>query len=167
MRQVFKVVALTAALVALAGCGPSPTDAGPTSGDGRARLSAANSYAELGDFVVHANAMNSSDLTPEIASNYGITRSNDRALINLVVLRKVDAAGVDEPVKAAVELAAANLTGQRKNVSVTEVVEGGSIYYLSEVAVENRETVNFDFDIRPEGADRQLLVRFTHEFYTR
>lgn len=167
MKQIVKIVALMLPLFVLAACAPSAPESGPTSGDGRARLSTINSYAELGDYVVRANAMNSSDLTPEVASNYGITRSADRALINLVVLRKTGEIGIDLPVKAKVEIAAANLTGQRKNVDVTEVVDGDSIYYLSQVGVEHRETVNFDFDIRPVGADRTLLVRFTHEFYTR
>lgn len=161
------VVWIAGSLVAviLSGCDSVET---PSSGnDGRKRLNATTSYAEFGEYVVHVNAMNSDGLTPEIASSYGITRSEDVGLINLVVLKKSDEPGMDQPVKADVSLSAANLTGQSKSVDLREIQDGMSIYQIGVVTVENRETVNFDFDIRPMGSDRMLLVRFSHEFYTR
>jgi hypothetical protein len=75
--------------------------------------------------------------------------------------------GQDEPIKASVSLSAANLTGQLKSVDVREIEDSTSIYYLGEVSVDDKETINFDFDILPEGDDRTLLVRFSHQFYTR
>ncbi len=142
---------------------------GPTgsSDDGRKRLNANINYAEYGDYVVHVNAISSDSLMPEIAQRYGITRSEDSGLINLVVLKKSVEPGTDVPVSSQVSLSAANLTGQVKNVELQEIQDGDSIYHIGEVAVENRETINFDFDIRPQGTDRTLQVRFSHEFFTR
>lgn len=167
MSNLMRYMVLAVAALMLLACSPPDVASGTSTGQGRTRLNASAGDAQIGSYVVRANAMNTVDLTPDIASAYDITRSEDRALVNLVVLRKDAASGVDIPVKANVSLAAANLTGQVKSVDVFEVIDGDSIYYLSEVAVENRETINFDFDIRPQDSDRTLLVRFSHEFYTR
>ena len=157
---------LGSGMLALGAC--SPPDV-PTSQaeDGRKRLSASQSYAEFGGYVIHVNAMTSDSLTPEIAQVYGIIRSEDLGLINLVVLEKTGGPGTDTPVSADVTLRTANLTGQLKSVELQEIQDGVSIYYIGTVNVENRETINFDFDIRPEGSDRKLLARYSHEFYTR
>ncbi|NND53687.1 MAG: DUF4426 domain-containing protein [Gammaproteobacteria bacterium] len=152
--------------LALSAC--SPPDV-PTSQaeDGRKRLNAGQSYAQFGDYVIHVNAMTSDGLTPDIAQSYGITRSEDLGLINLVVLKKSDEPGIDTPVTADVKLTTANLTGQLKTLKLQEIRDDVSIYYIGTVNVENRETINFDFDIRPAGSDRTLLARYSHEFYTR
>lgn len=165
-RNLLKLMVLICTAALAQAC--SPPDV-PTSqaDDGRKRLNANKSYAEFGSYVIHVNAMTSDGLTPEIAQSYGITRSEDLGLINLVVLEKTDGPGMDQPVPAQVKLATANLTGQLKNVRLQEIRDGVSIYYIGTMPVENRETINFDFDIRPEGSDRTLLARYSHEFYTR
>lgn len=167
MNQLMKCLIFFVPVLFVSACSPPDAASGTSTGDGRTRLNASTSYAEIGNYVVRANAMNTIELTPDVANAYDITRSEDRALVNLVVLRKAEEIGLDVPIKANVSLSAANLTGQVKSVDIIEVVDGDSIYYLSEVAVENRETINFDFDVRPNDSDRTLLIRFSHEFYTR
>ena len=159
-------LALACAALLLYAC--SPPDV-PTSQaeDGRKRLSASQSYAQFGDYVIHVNAMTSDGLTPEVAQSYGITRSEDLALINLVVMEKTNEPGMDTPITADITLRAANLTGQLKSAELREIKDDVSIYYIGTISVQNRETINFDFDIRPEGSDRTLLARYSHEFYTR
>ena len=152
-------------VLSLGGC-ESPSTVG-SSGEGRTRLNINDSYAELGQYVVHVNAMSATALTPEVAQAYDIIRSEDRAVINLVVLRKSNDLGLGMPVTATVGSSAANLTGQLKPMEMREVIDAESIYYLGEVSVDDRETINFDFDIRPEGEKRVLAIRFTHQFYTR
>ena len=71
------------------------------------------------------------------------------------------------PVKADVEVSAANLTGQIKPVELRETVEEESIYYLGLVSIDDQETINFDFDIVPEGTSQNLPIRFSHKFYER
>lgn len=165
-QVMFVRAALFIAVGLLVGCDMADTST-VTANDGRKRLNVNLSYAEFGGYVVHVNAMNSARLTPEIASTYGITRSENTGLINLVVLEKSADPGSDLPVSADVQLVAANLTGQTKNIELQEIKDDVSIYYIGSVAVENRETINFDFDISPAGSDRVLKVRFNHEFYTR
>lgn len=154
-------------IVAMFGIACDTGSQSTSSADGRTRLSAQNSYAEFGDYVIHVNGMSSVSLTPEIATNYGITRSEDRGIINLVVLKKNAELGVDVPVVADIKLSTANLTAQFKDIVLKEIKDGPSIYYIGEVPVDDEEMLNFDFDIRPAGSKRVLLVRFSHQFYTR
>jgi hypothetical protein len=161
-------VGLTALLLTLtlSAC-ESPSRTGNVGGDGRERLSIIDSSGDFGAYIIHVNVMTTSGLTPEIAKSYGITRSENTALVNLVVLKKPMGAGQNVPIKATVDLTAANLTGQLKSVDIREIEDASSIYYISEVDVDDKETINFDFDVLPEGEDRPLLVRFSHQFYTR
>ena len=148
MRQEIKFGLFAVIGLALLGCEPS-TDSISSAGDGRKRLSVNNSYGEFGDYVIHVNAMTTASLTPEIAQSYGITRSENTGLINLVVLQKAADGITDNPVQAKVELSAANLTGQLKSINLREVEDATSIYYVGQVSVDDKETINFDFDVVP------------------
>jgi len=163
--QVFLLNVLGAVLV-LTGC-DSPSELGSAEAAGRTRLSVNQSYGEFGDYTVHINAMTTAGLTPEIAQSYGIARSDNTGLINLVVLQESQEPGHPMPVKASVKVAAANLTAQSKAIEMREIVDGPSIYYIGTVSVDNEETINFDADIVPEGGSRNLPVRYTYKFYTR
>ena len=157
---------LTMSVLSLAACGQGG-NTGAGAGDSRVRLNSNNAYSQFGDYVVHVSAMLTSDLTPQVAQSYGITRSENQALVNLVVLKRSENVGGDTPVVADVSMSAANLTGQLKNSELREIVDGASVYYIGETTVDDRETINFDFDVRPKDSSRQLLIRFTHQFYTR
>ena len=165
MRALGLGMGLVMLMVALSACDQTGGSSSDTAA--RKRLSANVSYAEFGNYVVHINGMTTTSLTPEVAKAYGIVRSNNRGLVNLVILESSDGPGVSMPVTGQVSVAAANLTGQAKPVKLQEIIDGESIYYLGEVSVDDRETINFDFDIRVEGSNRNLGVRFTHQFYTR
>jgi len=83
-------------------------------------------------------------------------------MLNVSVLRTAD----NSAVKAIVTVKAVNLTGQLKNVSMRELVEQGAIYYIGDLPVANRETLNFDISITPDGIDTPSMVRFQRQFYT-
>ena len=151
-------------MLGVAGC-ESPSATGSAQGEGRTRLSMNNSFGEFGSYVVHVNAMSTANLTPEIAESYGIARSASSWLINVVVLTKSDSPGLNQATKARVEASAANLTGQVKAFELEEIIEGPSIYYIGTVSVDDLETLNVDLDIVPEGSNRNLPIRFTHNFY--
>lgn len=120
--------------------------------------------AEIGDWVVHFNAQTTDQLSPEIASAYGITRSRSRPMMTLSVLRKSD--GV--PVRADVSMRAVNLTGQLKSFTIQEVTDQDAIYYLgfSPTTVANLETLRFEITVTPEGATDSSDVVFSRQFYT-
>jgi Domain of unknown function (DUF4426) len=164
MKTITTMALVSLALLGLAAC-DAPTGKGST-GEGRTRLSATDGYSEIGEYVVHVNGMTATALTPEIAQAYGIVRSENRGIVNLAVMRKGSDGGMNTPVSADVEVSAANLTGQLKPVRLQEILEGDAIYYVGEVSIDDREMINFDLDVRPEGDTRVLKLRFSHQFYT-
>jgi len=123
---------------------------------------AAATFADIGDHVVHFSAQSTDQLPPEVARAYNIVRSKNRAMLNVSVLRETD----NTAVKAIVTVKAVNLTGQLKTVSMRELIEQGAIYYIGDLPVVNRETLNFDISITPEGIDTPSMVRFQRQFYT-
>ena len=123
---------------------------------------AADSYADIGDHVVHFNALSTDQLSPEIASAYNIVRSKNRAMLNVSVLEEA----TNTPVEATVTVKTVNLTGQMKNVVMRKVEEQTAIYYIGETPVANRETLVFDISVTPAGATDPAELRFQRQFYT-
>lgn len=126
---------------------------------------AAQNMVESGDYVVHYNALLSTQLSPEVARSYSITRSPNRALLNVSVQR-AGPDGARPSLTAEVQASATNLTGQRRNLAVREVREGDSIYYLSETGVSHLETLVFDVVVLPEDASVPVTLRFQQQFFT-
>ncbi|HLU13972.1 MAG TPA: DUF4426 domain-containing protein [Arenimonas sp.] len=122
----------------------------------------AQNLVQSGEITLHYNAVPSTSLTPEVARQYGITRSANRVLVN-VALRQ-GTPGADRAVPAAVSIAATNANGQRMNLRVREVREGEAIYYLAEANVVGRDILRFEIEATPEG-DKPIRVEFRQEFF--
>lgn len=123
---------------------------------------AANSL-RAGDVTVHFNALPSTSLTPEVARQNGITRSANRALVNIAV--RQGEPGADRAMTAKVEVAVTNLNGQRVDLRMREVREGDAIYYLGEARTSGIETLTFDLSVTPEGATTPIRTQFRQEFF--
>lgn len=119
----------------------------------------------FGDYTVHYNAFTSDSLQPSMAKAYGITRSKNRALVSISILKKT-LAPLGKPVKAEVSAEANNLTGQWKTIPIREINDGGAIYYISEFRVAHKEVLTFKVTAKPEGSDQTLTVKFQQQFYT-
>ena len=117
---------------------------------------------DIGDHVVHFSAQLTDQLSPEIARAYNIVRSNNIAMLSVSVLSKTD----NKSVPAEVTVQIVNLTGQLKDVTMQRIDEQEAIYYIGKVPVANRETLNFDISVKPEGVDKPSKIRFQREFYT-
>ena len=120
----------------------------------------------FGDYVIHYNAFATGDLSPAIAKNYGITRSKNRALLNVTVLKKT-LGTTGQPVPATVKATATNMSRQLQTLDAREVHEGNAIYYLAEVSVSDQETMEFNIDVTPSGHDRTAHIQFRQQFFTR
>ena len=128
-------------------------------------LPAGSTSSDIGDYVVHFNALSTDQLTPLVASSFGIVRSKNRAMLNVSIIRESD--GV--PVPGEVTVKTKNLTGQLKNVTMTRKDEPGdppAIYYIGITPVANRETLIFDISVTPEGDTESSDIRFKRQFYT-
>ena len=135
-----------------------------TLGLGVPRAHADNSK-DFGDYVIHYNSLATDVLTPEVAREYHITRSQNNAMVNITVLKKV-LGSPGQPVHARVEVTATNLTGQTRKIRMREVREGNAIYYIGEFGVTNEETVKFSARVLPQGSRDYLKVEFSQDFYT-
>ncbi|TNJ21434.1 hypothetical protein CF111_13385 [Aeromonas sobria] len=118
----------------------------------------AEQMKELGPWLVHYNAFNSSFLTPEVAKAYGLERSRYNAIINIAVQDKqkvAQAVGITGEAK--------NLTGTIRTLSFQEVKEGNAIYYLATLPYRNEDTYLFTLKIMGDGQQQNLT--FQQTFY--
>jgi len=121
---------------------------------------------DLGNYVVHYIAFTTDTLPPEVARNYGITRSRSRGMINITVLKK--GAGIaGKPVPATVEVSAVNMSNQYRSVPVREIRDGEAIYYIGEFNVSNEDTLDFHIQVHPEKTENSYEIRYKQEFFTR
>lgn len=119
----------------------------------------------FGDYTVHYNAFTSDTLQPSMAKAYGITRSQNRGLVSISILKK-SLSPLGKPVKAKVTAEANNLTGQWKKIPIREIVDNGAVYYISEFRVAHKEVLTFKVTAKPEGSDKVLNFKFQQQFYT-
>ncbi|HEY8519587.1 MAG TPA: DUF4426 domain-containing protein [Gammaproteobacteria bacterium] len=151
-----------AASVLLAACGenaavdPTNTQAGVLPGTEGSR--------DFGDYVVYFNSLKTDQLTPEIAQDYGIVRSPNRALLTVSIHRKQDG-GPGIPTTGAVTASAVNLNGQLKNMTLREIREGEAIYYIGELAITDGEVLIYTIDVTPTNDPSRYTVRFQKQFF--
>lgn len=134
-------------------------------GDDRVSFAQDEHSKDFDNYVVHVNALTTDQLPADVAKGYGISRSGNRVMLNVVVTRKEEGKpGV--PISGNVLASATNLTGQLKNLSMREVTEGVAIYYIGELPVADRETLIFDIDVTPVEQPRTYHLRYKRQFYT-
>ena len=117
------------------------------------------------NYTVHYIAVNSTFLTPEIAEQYGIERSERRAFLNIAVLRN-EANGSTTPVTAAITGGKRNLMQQASDLVFTEIREGDAIYYIGEFDFSNAEIVRFMLSVQPEGLGSAHEIEWSTQLYT-
>jgi hypothetical protein len=128
------------------------------------------SYAEqvkdFGKYHVHYNALDTTFLSAKVANEYGIKRSKNRMMLNISIQEKMENTS-QNPVSAAVWASATNLTGQLKQISIRPVHEGEAIYYIGELSVADKETLDFTVNIQPANTKETLTLKFRQQFFTR
>ena len=125
----------------------------------------AENSRDFGDYVVHFNSLATDMLTPDVAREYHITRSQNNGMVNITVLKKV-LGSPGQPVHAQVEATATNLNGQSRKIHMREVREGNAIYYIGEFGVANEESVKFDVRVHPQGTQEYFKIDFSQDFYS-
>jgi len=89
----------------------------------------AESSQTVGNYIVHYNAISTESLPPAVARAYGITRSKNKGLLNISVLKK--GAGF-HGVEATIDVSATNLTGQLRDIELRKIVDQNAILYQSD-----------------------------------
>ncbi len=131
-------------------------------------LCGARAHAQLserfGPYELHYSVVNTTFLEPAVASQYGITRGDRRAILNLS-LREHLPDGTTVARTMELEGASWDLTEQRINFDFLEVREGPAIYYIGQFKFLNREWRYFNARFKPEGGEEFFEYEFKHQMY--
>ena len=158
----FRVICAALLVGLVSGCG---NDA-PSGGARQAAPQAGDRSRDFGEYVLHYNALTTDSLPPEVASAFNISRSKSQAMLNIVMLRKVEGT-LGRAMRGEVTARTTNLTGQLKNLALRPVTEGDAIYYIGQIAVADGEVLIFEIEATPEGSDTTMKVKFQQQFFTR
>ncbi|MGB1556889.1 MAG: DUF4426 domain-containing protein [Oceanococcaceae bacterium] len=118
---------------------------------------------EQDGYVLHYMTQNSTELTPEVAKTYGITRSRRNGVLMLNLQRKeAPLKSVDHSSKGTVR----NLIGQSKTLDLRRVEADGAIYTLIEYSYSHLETLRFDIQVQPADGGAPLSLQFHQQHFT-
>jgi hypothetical protein len=119
----------------------------------------------FGDHTVYYQAVNSTFLTPEIAEQYGIVRSERRAFLNVAIVRN-ESDGSTTPVTATLNGVKHNLLQQSEPIEFKMVREGEAIYYIGQFDFSNAEVLRFTLEVAPEGQEPSHPVEWSTQLYS-
>lgn len=120
----------------------------------------AEQVASFHGFDVHYVVLNTLFLKPEIASQYGITRAADRAIVNVSVLD-----GSGQPATARIQGTYKNLLSQNFTLTFNEHSEGQAIYYIAEIKYSDQDILAFTLTVAT-GDQSPEQVTFSQRMYT-
>lgn len=124
---------------------------------------AAQQAKQVNGYEIHYNTLNTSQLSPEIASVYGIQRAQTRAMLTITVLDSQER----EPQEAEITARATNLTGQERDIGLRQIDDQGAVYYIGQFRVHHEEILNFDVQVQPAGHQGQPFeLSFRQQFFT-
>lgn len=126
----------------------------------------AENSTSIPGYTIHHNALLTSDLLPDVAKSYNIRRSNNRAMLNVSVIKDV-AGTTGKPVVAKVTATGKNTRGQIRNIPMREIKEAGAVYYIGDFLVENLEIVDFTIQVTPEGESQTHTATIQQQFFTK
>ena len=118
---------------------------------------------ETDTHIIHFNVFNSSFLTPEIAKQYGLKRSNYHAMLNLAVHEK--GSPEDKPIPVLLQGTVTNIVQQQRSLEFKEIQEGSAIYYLSDFRISDDDLLTFDIKIRTNADSPGYDLRFKRRVY--
>lgn len=121
-------------------------------------LSAQQTIEDFGEYRVIYGAVRSDALPEEVARRHGLPTNSDAVLLNVTVQR----GGANVP--ATIEARAVNLAGQSRDVQMHETVANGLVSYIGVIEIAEREVLDFELSVVPEGAARAMRLEFREEF---
>lgn len=119
---------------------------------------------QFGDYTVHYNVFNSTDIPANVAEAYKLVRGKDRALVNISVT-KTENSVTSLGLPAQVSGARRNLMQQKQTLKFIEVSEGEATYYLAPFVFNNEELLHFDIELNVDGAVQPLKLTFNRTLY--
>ncbi|MDR5866316.1 DUF4426 domain-containing protein [Halomonas koreensis] len=124
----------------------------------------AQQYEQHGDYQIHYNALNTSFLTPEVATATGIRRSRVTGMLNISVVEARDDAST-RTVNALIDGRVSGLTGQSRPLSFRTVRDGDSVYHIATFRIQEGEPMRFELEVRPDPDAPPAEIGFIQRFY--
>ncbi|TDR14267.1 DUF4426 domain-containing protein [Marinomonas communis] len=124
----------------------------------------ADQVTQFGDYQLHYNTFESTFLTPEIAHQYGLTRTKGQALLNVAVTTQSQG---ELPLsqRALVSANVKNLLGQIVSLSFITIEEGDAVYYLAPFTKTDDEILKFTVNAKLSADSAPMTVNFQRHFY--
>jgi hypothetical protein len=113
---------------------------------------------QFGAYTVHYGAVASDALPDEVAQRHGLPANSEAVLLNVTVQQD----GANVP--ARIEARAVNLAQQTRDIEMYETVANDLVSYLGVVEIAEREVLDFQVDVLPQGASEPLRIEFREEF---
>jgi hypothetical protein len=127
-------------------------------------VASAEQFVDAGRYRVHYSAINSTQLLPDIARQFGVTRSRNEALLVLNAQQR-DEAGQYLPVAATAQGQARSLIGHVDKLQLRPIREGEVHYVVASFPVLDGEFLTLDLSVLPQGADAPIAIKFNQQFY--
>lgn len=118
----------------------------------------------FGPYELHYSVVNTTFIEAKVAATYGITRGEERAILNLSVREHL---ATNETVARPMQLkgSSRDLLQKLDTLEFQEIREGPAIYYIAEVKFLNEEYRFFEVYFRPEGAEQTYTFELKHRMY--
>jgi hypothetical protein len=110
-------------------------------------------------YEIHYATFSSLIIPSQVAEAHGIVRSKNRIVTNLSVRRDGGS------VRADVSGTSTNLLEQVTHMNFTEVVEQDAVYYLANQVINERDTIRFSINVKPEQINKTYNLKFTRQYY--
>lgn len=120
---------------------------------------------KFGDYTVHYNVFNSTDIPAKVAEAYKLVRGKDRALVN-ISLTKTENGSTTLGLPAILSGASKNLMQQKQALKFIEIKEGDATYYLAPFVFNNEEVLHFDIQVSADANTKPMSFTFNRTLYT-
>lgn len=119
----------------------------------------AQQVVEAGGYRVNYAAINTMQLSPEIAARYGVERAGDHALLLLNVSQD------GKPVPASGRGSARALTGHSDKLELRQVQVDGGHDLIARFKILDGEFLLIEAQVLPVGGSTPITIRFRQQFY--
>lgn len=124
-----------------------------------------NTSEKFGNYTVHYNVFNSTDIPAQVAEVYKLVRGKDRALVN-ISLTKTENGSTSLGLPAVVSGLSKNLMQQQQRLKFIEIKEADATYYLAPLVFTNEEVLHFEVQVKAAENTRPLQINFSRTLYT-
>ncbi|MDP9141582.1 MAG: DUF4426 domain-containing protein [Pseudomonadota bacterium] len=123
----------------------------------------AEQFVDLGDFRIHYAALNTTQLTPDVARKFNVQRSSKQILLVLNAQQLVG--GKYESVAATASGTATTLLGHVQSLELRPIREADVHYVIASFETLEGEYMTVDARVVPAGATAPITVKFRQQFY--